>query len=195
MKTSFKIMWVLATFDLPVKTKLERKRYMRFRKQLLAENYLHLQFSVYLKHFPTFHAAQSNVTRLKHSIPPNGKVCFFYLTDKQYSMTANYYGPYIQREALPQKLTQALFFDNEQITMDGALEEDVTKVTNEMEQKFSIEQVIGESEEESNIEQQVTLTELWDQNEVEPVTIQSTQKKKRNKKRLSHQSTNQQIKF
>ena len=40
-------MWVMVVFDLPVLTKLERKRATQFRNDLLDEAFTMMQFSVY----------------------------------------------------------------------------------------------------------------------------------------------------
>src|SRR5690606_25570553 len=42
-------MWLFAMFDLPVVTKTDRRNYARFRKKLLEEGFMMLQFSVYAR--------------------------------------------------------------------------------------------------------------------------------------------------
>ena len=89
---SWRIMWVLAVFDCPVVSEDERRAYTQFRKQLLKENFIQYQFSVYLKHFSTMAAAQAEIYRLKPSVPKGAHVAFFMLTDKQYGLTQEFFG-------------------------------------------------------------------------------------------------------
>lgn len=73
-------------------TKEEIRAYTQFRKQLLQENFIQHQYSVYLKHFPTMAAAQAEIDRLKSAVPEGAHVAFFMLTDKQYGMTREFFG-------------------------------------------------------------------------------------------------------
>lgn len=88
----WRVMWVLAVFDVPVVTRDEVRAYTQFRKQLLQENFIQHQYSVYLKHFPTMAAAQAEIDRLRPSVPEGGHVAFFMLTDKQYGLTREFFG-------------------------------------------------------------------------------------------------------
>lgn len=85
-------MWVLTAFDTPVQTAEDRRDYALFRKRLLETNFTQLQFSVYLRHCPTFAAAQNTVDRVTAIAPPRAHVVCFFLTDKQYGMTREYFG-------------------------------------------------------------------------------------------------------
>ena len=42
-------MWLMTMFDLPTISKEEKKEYIRFRKYLLREGFIQLQYSVYAK--------------------------------------------------------------------------------------------------------------------------------------------------
>ena len=85
-------MWVIAVFDCPVTTKEEVRAYTQFRRQLLQENFIQHQYSVYLKHFATMSAAQAEIDRLKPAVPEGAHVAFFMLTDKQYGLTREFFG-------------------------------------------------------------------------------------------------------
>ena len=85
-------MWVIAVFDCPVTTKEEVRAYTQFRRQLLKENFIQHQYSVYLKHFATMSAAQAEIDRLKPAVPEGAHVAFFMLTDKQYGLTREFFG-------------------------------------------------------------------------------------------------------
>ncbi len=86
-------MWVIAVYDCPMTTDEERHDYTVFRKRLLQENFAQLQYSLYVRHFPTMAVAEATIQRLKQHIPPNAEVAFFLVTDKQYAMTREYFGP------------------------------------------------------------------------------------------------------
>jgi len=89
---SWRIMWVIAMFDLPTDTKEARKRYTRFRNRLLKHGFGQLQYSIYIRHCATFAKAEALVEKLGPHTPPEGHVIFFYLTDKQYGMTREFFG-------------------------------------------------------------------------------------------------------
>ncbi|RME82969.1 MAG: CRISPR-associated endonuclease Cas2 [Zetaproteobacteria bacterium] len=90
---SWRTMWVVAMFDLPVQTKAARQRYARFRKLLLENGFGQLQYSVYIRHCSSFARAQALVERIGPCAPKDGHVLFFFLTDKQYGMTREFFGP------------------------------------------------------------------------------------------------------
>lgn len=85
-------MWLIAVYDCPVTTVDDRRSYNRFRRSLLKQNFVRHQFSVYARHFPTKAAADAMIERLKPLVPEGAHVAFFLLTDKQYTMTREYYG-------------------------------------------------------------------------------------------------------
>src|SRR4029077_1163151 len=102
-------MWVLIGFDCPVKTKDQRRRYTRFRNLLLQENFVPLQFSVYLRHMPSYSAAEALVARVGKATPQDAHTVLFLLTDKQYGMTREFYGTEPTRKR-PQKTAQLELF-------------------------------------------------------------------------------------
>ena len=90
-------MWLFVFFDLPVKTKKQRKEATTFRKYLEKDGFSMLQFSVYMRHCAS-----------KASIPKLGKVSMLKVTDKQYGDIINYCGKEI--ENLPETPRQLEFF-------------------------------------------------------------------------------------
>lgn len=56
--SAYKLMWILVAFDIPVLTKKQRKQAAKFRKELLGEGYIMLQFSVYIKPIPSMQHRQ-----------------------------------------------------------------------------------------------------------------------------------------
>ncbi|MFZ5842685.1 MAG: CRISPR-associated endonuclease Cas2 [Pseudomonadota bacterium] len=91
-KNGWRVMWVIAVYDCPMTTSEERHDYTVFRKRLLGENFMQLQYSLYVRHFPTMAVAEATVQRLKNHIPNDAQVVFFLVTDKQYGMTLEFFG-------------------------------------------------------------------------------------------------------
>lgn len=86
-------MWVIAVYDCPMTTAQARHDYTHFRKTLLKENFYQLQNSLYVRHYPTKELADGAVHRFKGNIPEDAKVSFFLITDKQYAMSREFFGP------------------------------------------------------------------------------------------------------
>lgn len=105
-------MWVMAIFDLPTHSKLQRKRYSVFRRSLLENGFTQMQYSVYIRHMPTAHQAQALIKRLGPLTPPQGVCAFIMITDKQYELTKNFYGPSLRNEKIPKKQEQLLLFED-----------------------------------------------------------------------------------
>jgi len=89
----WRVMWVIAVYDCPMIEREERRDYTIFRKSLLQENFCQLQNSLYVRHFPTMAVAEATIQRLRLDIPPGAQVAFFLVTDKQYGMTREFFGP------------------------------------------------------------------------------------------------------
>lgn len=109
----WRIMWLLLTFDFPVKTARQKKGYSIFRNILLEENFIQLQYSVYMRHFPSIETARSKAKSIGEQTPDNGKTSIFLITDKQYGMTMNYYGKFKDESQQIEKPTQFLLFSDE----------------------------------------------------------------------------------
>ena len=78
-------MRIIVFFDLPVMTKAERKRATRFRKDLIDDGYIMLQFSVYARICKGVDTVEKHKKRLKTFIPENGSVRVLTVTEKQYA--------------------------------------------------------------------------------------------------------------
>ena len=85
-------MWLFAMFDLPVRTKSERKRYAKFRKILLEDGFSMLQFSVYARYCASEEAAVSHRRQIRSAIPPEGHVRLLAVTDRQFGKMENFVG-------------------------------------------------------------------------------------------------------
>lgn len=78
-------MRLLVFFDLPVVKKEDRKEYQNFRRFLLNDGYIMLQFSVYSRICNGIDGANKHINRLQKNIPPKGSVRYLQITEKQYT--------------------------------------------------------------------------------------------------------------
>lgn len=72
-------------FDLPVITDKERKIATNFRKFLLDDGYIMMQFSIYSRICKNNDDLQKHINRLKIHSPKNGNIRMLQITEKQYS--------------------------------------------------------------------------------------------------------------
>lgn len=78
-------MWNLIMFDLPVKTRQQRRRATAFRNLLLDLGWLMAQYSVYVRYVPTGTSVTPELQRVKQGIPPQGRVQVIAVTDRQWT--------------------------------------------------------------------------------------------------------------
>ena len=71
-------------FDLPVKTKSERREATRFRNFLLNDGYHMLQYSVYARVCNGMDAVEKHRARIRRNLPDNGAIRMLVITEKQY---------------------------------------------------------------------------------------------------------------
>ena len=79
-----KYMRILVFFDLPVKTKRERRIATQFRNFLLKDGYYMVQFSVYARVCNGNDMVELHKKRLKMIIPDEGSIRVLVITEKQY---------------------------------------------------------------------------------------------------------------
>jgi CRISPR-associated protein Cas2 len=77
-------MWLFAMFDLPVVTPEAKLQYTRFRKALLRQGFMMLQFSVYARFCSCEERAETFRSRLRTVLPPDGQVRLLAVTDHQF---------------------------------------------------------------------------------------------------------------
>jgi CRISPR-associated protein Cas2 len=77
-------MWLMAMFDLPVKTKNDRREYTRFRHTLIRSGFVMLQFSVYARFLPSEEASAIYRKVVRAALPPGGEVRVMAITDHQF---------------------------------------------------------------------------------------------------------------
>ena len=79
-----KFMRILVFFDLPVKTKQERRRATQFRNFLIKDGYYMIQFSVYARVCNGNDMVELHKNRLRMNIPNEGSIRVLVITEKQY---------------------------------------------------------------------------------------------------------------
>lgn len=72
-------------FDLPVKTKPQRRAATQFRLLLLDLGYWRAQLSVYVRFNPTAAGSVAPIKAIKNGLPPDGDVRIVHITDKQWA--------------------------------------------------------------------------------------------------------------
>ena len=82
--SKYRMAWVLVFFDLPVGTPEERKAATNFRKDLIHDGYIMVQFSVYARPCGTADRVDTQVRRLKTKIPSKGEVRGLMISDAQW---------------------------------------------------------------------------------------------------------------
>lgn len=106
MKADENGMWNLVMFDLPVKTKTQRRYATQFRHLLLDLGWHMAQYSVYVRYVPTGMSLSPEIQRLKRGVPPQGKVQIVGITDRQWSKAIRYFNSVeIEPEQQPEILT------------------------------------------------------------------------------------------
>ncbi|TLE01195.1 CRISPR-associated endonuclease Cas2 [Helicobacter muridarum] len=71
-------------FDVPTRTKEDRKNSARFRQQLIKDGFMMLQFSVYMRICRGATSANNHIDRVSLFLPPRGHVRALILTEKQF---------------------------------------------------------------------------------------------------------------
>ncbi len=84
MASPYRVMRLILFFDLPMNTKEERRIYTKFRKYLISNGFMMLQFSVYAKIFPNRISLYQYIEGLKRNLPVRGSIRIMGVTEKQY---------------------------------------------------------------------------------------------------------------
>ena len=75
---------MIVFFDIPVKTKRQRRIATCFRNFLIKDGYHMVQYSVYARVCNGIDAVNKHRSRLKTALPENGSVRLMVVTEKQY---------------------------------------------------------------------------------------------------------------
>ena len=105
---AYRIMWLFVFFDLPTKTKTERRHAAQFRKALEKDGFTMMQYSVYVRHCASKENMQVHINRVRRSMPPAGFTSILSVTDKQYGDILNFWGK--SERAKPDMPQQLEFF-------------------------------------------------------------------------------------
>jgi len=90
--SAYRSLWLIAMFDLPVETPDNKRNYMRFRKGLLKDGFMMLQYSIYARYLPSEEAADAHRSTIRAIIPPQGQVRLMTVTDHQFGKMEVFHG-------------------------------------------------------------------------------------------------------
>lgn len=90
--SGYRVMWIMALFDLPVGTKRERARATKFRQFLLDQGFEMAQFSVYVRFTRGREHVDTIMGKIGGAVPSSGKVDLICFTDKQYEAIVSFRG-------------------------------------------------------------------------------------------------------
>lgn len=90
--SGYRFMWVIAMFDLPTELKEERRDYARFRKALVRDGFVMMQYSVYVRHSASRENAAVHMKRVEAAVPPDGEVRVLTVTDRQFALMRVFWG-------------------------------------------------------------------------------------------------------
>ncbi len=107
INSGYVAMQLVVFFDLPVRTKEDRKNYAKFRKALLEDGFAMLQFSVYARYCPSDEIATRHKRYVRDALPPRGAVRMLTVTTRQFEKMENFIGP---RQTTPEREPDAATF-------------------------------------------------------------------------------------
>ena len=93
---------IIVFFDLPTKTKEDRRHFAKFRQFLLKSGYTMLQYSVYVRTCDGYDRLKIYKDRLKQAAPPNGSIRVLTITQAQYNRMEILIGERLCIDALPE---------------------------------------------------------------------------------------------
>ena len=91
-------MRIIVFFDLPVKTKTQRRVATQFRNFLLKDGYFMIQYSVYCRICNGYDDVEKHKIRMRANKPDNGSVRMLVITEKQYEKIELVIGNYAPEE-------------------------------------------------------------------------------------------------
>jgi CRISPR-associated protein Cas2 len=80
-----RFMMLLIFFDLPTDTKKARREYGNFRRYLLKNGFMMLQFSVYVRVCKGQENIKNQLNKLKFALPSHGNIRALQITNNQYN--------------------------------------------------------------------------------------------------------------
>ena len=89
---SYKTMWLITMFDVPVMTPEDRRNYTRLRRGLLRAGFVQLQFSVYARWCDSEDGAKIVRKIVRGILAPGGEVRIVTVTERQFAKMEVYRG-------------------------------------------------------------------------------------------------------
>ena len=111
-------MRVLLLFDVPTASKEERRLAAKFRKELIKQGFIMLQFSVYFRVCRGLSAAENIINNIESILPPRGNVRAMSITEKQFDKMRLLLGNVSADEKLSDTEEITVFNYREKITDD-----------------------------------------------------------------------------
>ena len=81
----YNVMRMLCLFDLPISTDEEKRIYRNFRKELLRQGFIMIQYSVYMRTCPSRDYCNRLEKRIQKIAPISGNIRLLVITEKQYT--------------------------------------------------------------------------------------------------------------
>ncbi len=85
-------MWTFVFFDLPVGNARHRRNYTRFRKLLLQEGFMQMQYSIYARYHASEKQSEPTRQKIRGELPDAGHVRILNVTDRQFGKMENFFG-------------------------------------------------------------------------------------------------------
>ncbi len=83
-------MWSFVLFDLPVKSKQNRRDYTKFRKLLIQSGFSQLQYSVYARYHESEAQSDTLIRLVRDALPKRGHIRILKVTDRQFGKMENF---------------------------------------------------------------------------------------------------------
>lgn len=94
----YRIMRLVLIFDMPVKTKAERKEYTKFRDYIMDDGFMMLQYSVYTRMCPNDTSVDKHIARVKMFKPKYGNIRIIKVTENQFLNMVMVHGDKLEQE-------------------------------------------------------------------------------------------------
>lgn len=98
-----RFMRIMVFFDLPVNSKKRRKAYADFRKFLINDGFIMIQYSVYVRTVRNFDDAKKHCRYIEGHVPPEGSIRVLTVTEKKYTSMELLVGERLKSENLLDK--------------------------------------------------------------------------------------------
>jgi CRISPR-associated protein Cas2 len=90
--SAYRFMWLLVMFDLPVRSKSERRSATKFRQWLLDQGYEMSQFSIYMRFCVGKEQVHRRTRDIAKVVPQRGSIHILSVTDRQFAQMTVFRG-------------------------------------------------------------------------------------------------------